>query len=338
MQISNINHNLNLQTYNNVKKIVEEEHEQSSAPQTFYEECENLELPPFFVYDQYTKKSGYRKSYNWSSEKIMETVELALEEFSKLIDNNDVSVKNVNNMMSGFLPSDVSITFVDYDTEFLNYIQKKNHLNYEQAKSFMKTYKAYTGGDEKGNTLIFIPFGDVYKTDFERVMCKNYFAHELKHALTANLTDIEQNDMAKTGNLASTYCDIFKNLEQAFDFEFKSNAEKLCTTDLTEENFIKNIINIQTRQTYNCMEELVEDFENELIFVLNEYNLTRETLKSKAFCDYMMHYSTDEKEAYTFQKVLRELNANKPVKIELRMLKYEFFEKYFSDKSESLTL
>lgn len=342
MQITNINNHLNLQTYNNVKKIVEDEHQQNSALQTFYEEHENYELPPFFIYNKYSKnlKASKRKIL-WSSEKIMETTELALDKFSTLINKNEVSLKSINNILFELLPNDIAenIKFSDYKTDFANHIKAKNKWNDKETNNFVKRYKAFASGDDNGRTLIFIPISDIYKSEYDKVMCKNFFAHELKHALTANLTDTEENDLIKIGSdsLAKKYNTFFKELEQTYDFVFEDNKDKLIKTELSKDNFIKNIVNVNTKQGFNTEEEFIEDFENELIFMLNNLDLTHNTLYSKAFCEYISHYATDEKEAYTFQKVLRELNSDieSPVKIELRQVKYDFIERYFRQKADA---
>lgn len=343
MQISNINR-FNFQIYNNIREnIVSEEPEKTVVPQNFYAEHENYQLPPFFVYDKFSKNlNNLRKNkILWSSEKIMEMTELALDKFSDLINENNVSVKSANKILSDILPSELSncIKYMNYNTDFVQFIKNKNKFTDEQAIQFSEVYRAFVSGDEKGNTLIFVPFEDVYKSNYDRAMCKNYFAHELKHALTSNATNTEQNDLLAIGNdkLASKYSEFFKSLEQTYDFDFKDNSEKLLFVELTNENFFKNVMKMQTGQTFESDDDFIADFEDEIVFLLNELNLTKNTLKSNAFLNYISHYSVDEKEAYSFQKVLRELNADKSktIKIELRLLKYEFFEKYFKSLSET---
>lgn len=342
MQISNIN-SLNIQIYNNIReKILPEEDLPVVQPQNQSIEHENYQLPPFYVYDKYSEKSKSKKKILWSSEKIMEMTELALSMFSDLIYKNDVSIKNINKILFDILPNEIAsnIKYLDYNKDFANFIKQKNGFSDEQTSLFLKCYKAYVSGDNNGRTLIFLPLDDVYKSNYDRAMFKNYFAHELKHALTSIATEIEQNDLIAIGNdkLTSKYSDFFKSLEQAYDFGFEDNNSKLVYTDFTKENLITNLTNLQTGQTFKNEDEFIVDFEDELIFLLNEKGLTRETLKSKPFLDYITHYARDEKEAYTFQKVLRELNEDKTktIKIELRVLKYEFFEKYFRIKSAQL--
>jgi hypothetical protein len=270
----------------------------------------------------------------WSTKKIYTTTNKAIEEFENLSQKNNITIESLNDLVKKILPQNIAknIEIKDLRREYPQRLRSQGYSNF-QIREIINSINGATS--KQDNKSIIYLFTDIDTNSIrEKLSLKETFVHELKHAITNNVTNIETSDTFKVKNpeLENAFYDFFQELENTYTISGMYNPTKL-----NQETMIQNIKNLDTNKKFLSEKELKKDLEETIKNIQNRQEISKENFKTKEFYEYLQHYAKDEKEAYKTSKVYREYNSDKntPVAIELKSLMYEFFEKYFKNQSKT---
>lgn len=277
----------------------------------------------------------------WNNNKIFTTIKSVTDKFGSLSKNKNLNCDGITKILSAVLPVAVLSNIAIKDFKDLEKDLRKQGLDEDDIEDYMEC-EALTDTDVKTKkTNIYLNIEKGNKSFKDKIYLKSAFAHELKHALTAQCTNNSVEDIYNLSKYNNEKLEDNVNkffVDYARSFYCKDSLENI---ELTPENMAINTsggIGLK----FKSLDDLKAGIDKSMTSMINytkNYNgknFPQGFFETKTFWNMMKHYAQDEKEAYQTDSIYRELNEDKtkPVVTELRSLLYAEMEKYFAKKAQ----
>lgn len=278
----------------------------------------------------------------WNNNKIFSTIKSVTDKFGSLSKNKNLNCDGITKILSAVLPAAVLSNIAIKDFKDLEKDLRKQGLDEDDIEDYMEC-EALTDTDVKSKkTNIYLNFDKGNKSHENEIYLKSAFAHELKHALTAQCTNNCVEDIYNLSKYNDEKLEDKVNkffIDYSRMFQCKDSLENI---DLTPENMAINTYG-GIGLKFKSLEDLRQGIDKSMTALINQTKFLnakdypKDFFETKTFWNMMKHYAQDEKEAYQTDNIYREINGDTstPVTTEIRSLLYAEMENYFDKKAKN---
>lgn len=217
----------------------------------------------------------------WDNKKIFEHLAKAGKCFDTLKDQKNLCAQTLTAALSLILPKEIAQRIRIKEMQELEDDLRAEGCTKEEIREYMNC-EAITDSAFGGDSTIYLNFKDGKKSRTNSLYLKSAFKHELKHALTAQCTNIAASDV---------YNDKIKNNIQGsyqnnafFEFENRFGvAESLANSKINKKNMFENIQDFTTGEYLHCKDskELYKHFDKASDEIVKD---TKEKIATDIIC------------------------------------------------------